>query len=228
MPSISVVIPVLNESETILRCLEQFRCFPGTEVVVVDGGSTDGTPDLVAGSGLAQLVSSGRPGRAHQMNEGVKVSTGEVLLFLHADTLLPAHGLETILSSLEDPGVVGGRFQLGLDEGGWQFHLISRASTLRSRFLGITYGDQGIYCLRKVFDKVNGYPDLEVFEDSEFCNLLEREGRFVLLDASVCSSVRRWREWGTWGTIVWMWVLRILFKLSVSDSRLRKWYHNVR
>jgi rSAM/selenodomain-associated transferase 2 len=228
MPSISVIIPVLNESRTILRCLKQFHGVPDTEVVVVDGGSTDGTQDLVADTGLTALVRSDIPGRAFQMNEGARESKGEILLFLHADTELPEGGLEMISSALEDPAVAGGRFRLRLDEEGWQFQLISKASTWRSSLLGITYGDQGIFCRRSVFRKVNGFPNLQIFEDSEFCHMLEREGRFVLLTGSVCSSARRWRRSGIWATIVWMWLLRALFKLSVSDRRLRKWYHNTR
>ena len=228
MPSISVIIPVLNESGTILRCLEQFHGVPDAEVVVVDGGSTDGTQDLVSDTGLTALVCSDRPGRAFQMNEGARESKGEILLFLHADTELPEDGLKMISSALEDPAVAGGRFRLGLDEEGWQFRLISKASTWRSRLLGITYGDQGIFCRSSVFRKVSGFPNLEIFEDSEFCDRVEQEGRFVLLAGSVCSSARRWRRSGVWVTIVWMWVLRVLFKLSVSDSRLRKWYRNVR
>ena len=228
MFSINVVIPVLNESGHIVRCLEQFRGATSVGIVVVDGGSSDSTPDQVAETGLATLIQTDRSGRARQMNLGARASDGEILLFLHADTLLPEQGLQRIAASLEDPGVAGGRFRLELQEAGWRFRLISRASTWRSRFLGITYGDQGIFCRRNVFEAVGGFPDLEIFEDSEFCRLLQKEGRFILIDAPVRSSARRWRRSGVCFTVLWMWILRVLFELSVSDRRLSQWYRNVR
>jgi len=223
MLSINVVIPVLNESGNIIQCLEQFRGATSADLVVVDGGSEDGTRDQVSGTGLATLIQTDTRGRARQMNRGARASEGEILLFLHADTLLPEQGLELIAASLEDPAVVGGRFELELAAAGWRFRVISKASTWRSRFLGITYGDQGIFCRRSVFDSVGGFPDLEIFEDSEFCRLMKKEGRFILIDSPVRCSARRWRRSGVWRTVLWMWILRILFEFSVSDKRLSQW-----
>jgi len=225
---ISVIIPVLNESASIQKCLDQFHQEDAMDVVVVDGGSTDGTPDLVVSSGIGQCVVSPQTGRASQMNYGAQQATGDVLLFLHADTFLPPRGLHLIREMMADQNVVGGRFELGLVEAGIGFQLIAYLSTLRSKYLGITYGDQGIFVRRDIFQTVGGYPALELFEDSEFCNAVKKCGKFVMLSAQVCSSTRRWRKWGLVRTVIWMWVLRVLFVCGISDKTLCQWYRSVR
>ncbi|MDA0746263.1 MAG: TIGR04283 family arsenosugar biosynthesis glycosyltransferase [bacterium] len=225
---INVIIPAYNEAETIGYCLRQFCRKEGVEVVVVDGGSSDGMRQVVEDSGVARWVLSPQKGRAFQMNYGAQVTRGEILLFLHADTFLPESGLGLIREVMRQPQVVGGRFPLKLSEGTPVFRLISFLSTLRSQYLGITYGDQGIFARRSVFEAVRGFPDLQIFEDSEFCSALSRKGRFVMLDEPVCSSTRRWKRGGVFRTVLWMWVLRLLFTCSVSDVRLNRWYRDVR
>ena len=225
---ISVVIPVLNEEGTVGECLRQFQsCAEEVELLVVDGGSVDATREVVLDAGVGRLFES-RRGRAAQMNAGAVASSGEILLFLHADSILPSGWEDVVRGALSDDGVVGGRFRLALAEGGLAFRLIAWMSTLRSRFLGITYGDQGIFARRGIFEKVGGYPDRQIFEDSEFCDGLARLGRFVMVKASLISSTRRWREWGIVGTVLRMWWLRILYSLSVSDERLSRMYKDVR
>ena len=221
---ISVIIPVLNEEATIGACLAQFCGVEGVELIVVDGGSKDGTQQVVKALGGAQWVQVEKAVRALQMNAGAKRATGDVFLFLHADTFLPSDGLRLIRNSLRVPDVVGGRFRLGLSEQTIGFRLVAFLSTLRSRYLGITYGDQGIYIRRETFNAVGGFPRLQLFEDSEFCSRVARVGKFVMLNAQVCSSTRRWRKWGFVRTVVGMWVLRILYTCSVSDVTLSRWY----
>lgn len=221
---ISVIIPVLNEEAVIGACLAQFCGVEDVELIVVDGGSTDDTQEVVEALGRAQWVQVGKAGRALQMNAGVERATGDVFLFLHADTFLPSDGLMLIRDSLRVSGVVGGRFQLGLSEKTIGFRLVAFFSTLRSRYLGITYGDQGIYVRRETFNAVGGFPPLQLFEDSEFCARVARMGKFVMLNARVCSSTRRWRKWGFVRTVVEMWVLRLLYACSVSDVTLSRWY----
>lgn len=221
---ISVIIPVLNEEAVIGACLAQFCGVEDVELIVVDGGSTDDTQEVVEALGRAQWVQVGKAGRALQMNAGVERATGDVFLFLHADTFLPSDGLMLIRDSLRVFGVVGGRFRLGLSEKTIGFRLVAFFSTLRSRYLGITYGDQGIYVRRETFNAVGGFPPLQLFEDSEFCARVARMGKFVMLNARVCSSTRRWRKWGFVRTVVEMWVLRILYACSVSDVTLSRWY----
>ncbi|MDE2697422.1 MAG: TIGR04283 family arsenosugar biosynthesis glycosyltransferase [Gemmatimonadota bacterium] len=219
-----MIIPVLNEEAVIGACLAQFCGVEDVELIVVDGGSTDDTQEVVEALGRAQWVQVGKAGRALQMNAGVERATGDVFLFLHADTFLPSDGLMLIRDSLRVFGVVGGRFRLGLSEETIGFRLVAFFSTLRSRYLGITYGDQGIYVRRETFNAVGGFPPLQLFEDSEFCARVARIGKFVMLNARVCSSTRRWRKWGFVRTVVEMWVLRLLYACSVSDVTLSRWY----
>ena len=221
-----MIIPVLNEEAVIGACLAQFCGVEDVELIVVDGGSKDETQKVVKAGGRAQWLQVGKAGRALQMNAGAERATGDVLLFLHADTFLPSDGLMLIRNSLRVCGVVGGRFQLGLSEMTIGFRLVAFLSTLRSRYLGITYGDQGIYVRREAFNVVGGFPSLQLFEDSEFCSRVARVGKFVMLNAQVCSSTRRWREWGFVRTVLEMWVLRILYTFSVSDVTLSRWYKN--
>jgi rSAM/selenodomain-associated transferase 2 len=225
---ISVIIPVLDEEASIGAGLAQFQSDADVELIVVDGGSRDATRKVVDALGQVRWVQAPDTGRAHQMNAGAKEATGDVFLFLHADTFLPEDGLGLIRKSLVNTQVVGGRFQLGLSEDTIGFRLVALFSTLRSRYLGITYGDQGIYVRREVFESVGGFPQLRLFEDSEFCKRVKGLGKFVMLNARVCTSTRRWRKWGIARTMMWMWMLRLLYVCSVSDQTLSRWYRAVR
>ena len=225
---VSVIIPVLNEAEVIAHCLSQFDGIENLQILVVDGGSDDSTADVVKRAGMGEWTVAHRPGRSHQMNAGAALATGPTLLFLHADCRLPSTWPSDVASALKSPEVVGGRFRLGISEDTLSFRLIAFFSTLRSRFLGITYGDQAIFVRRSVFDAVGGFPHRMIFEDSEFCDAVARQGRFALMDSSVVSSSRRWRASGVWRTVLRMWILRLLYTLSVSDERLSGMYRNVR
>tara|TARA_Y100000588_G_scaffold99758_1_gene108345 strand:+ start:5010 stop:5702 length:693 start_codon:yes stop_codon:yes gene_type:complete len=227
-PRISVVVPVLNEAGSVETCLRQFESSGDeVEVLVVDGGSADDTRERVIATGAAHLVESPK-GRAVQMNAGAAASRGDILLFLHSDSILP-EGWETeITEALADDRIAGGRFRLALSEDGLGYRLIEWMSTLRSRFLGITYGDQGIFVRRRAFEGVGGFPDRQIFEDSEFCDALKRLGRFVMVGASLTTSARRWKRWGICRTVLRMWWLRLLYALSVSDEKLSSMYKDVR
>ena len=227
MTKLSVIIPVVNEELTIVGCLEQFRATPEVEVLVVDGGSRDNTQARLGETGLGRLISSSEQSRAGQMNLGASCASGDVLLFLHADTRLPETWLEDVRRSVRG-GAVGGSFRLVLSEPTLLYRCIGFLSTLRSRFLGVTYGDQGVYATRQAYADAGGFPERQVFEDSEFCTALSRTGRFEMLKSSVETSTRRWRQGGVLTTVLWMWALRLMYLCSIPDARLSRLYHDVR
>lgn len=227
MLQVTVIVPVLDEQETIAACLTQFSGVAGVEVLVVDGGSGDHTCERVYAIGVGRLLVSPKRSRAAQMNLGASAARSPILLFLHADTRLPERWLDDVRNSIAS-GAAGGRFRLALNESTIVFRLIGALSTWRSRVLGITYGDQAIYASAQAFVTVGGFPDHPIFEDSEFSSALSGVGRFDLLDSSVETSTRRWREGGVLRTVLQMWALRFLRAISVSDAQLKRLYRDVR
>src|SRR5713101_2595529 len=157
MTRVSVVMPTLNEAGEIAQTLACVRQAGECELIVVDGGSDDGTPEIARG--YADLVLCSSRGRAQQMNVGVQAATGEVVLFLHADTV-PPHGFPALLDqALTDPQVIGGRFDVYLDASGWPFRMIETLMNVRSRLTRLSTGDQGIFVRRELFLALGGYPE---------------------------------------------------------------------
>ncbi|MBT5873288.1 MAG: glycosyltransferase family 2 protein, partial [Candidatus Latescibacteria bacterium] len=221
--------PAYNEQESIVDCMTQFRdCSDDVEIIVVDGGSTDDTLTVVQAHGGIRCVRHPINGRAMQLNAGAKEARGSILLFLHADTSLPDRWSDLIVKSLGDDRVAGGRFRLSISEDTAVFRWIARGSNFRSRKLGISYGDQAIYAAREAFNKVNGFPEIPIFEDSEFCVRLKSVGIFDWIDDPVITSARRWQSRGPVRTILLTWILRLLFLLSVSPETLSRYYRAVR
>ncbi|MBI4551448.1 MAG: TIGR04283 family arsenosugar biosynthesis glycosyltransferase [Candidatus Latescibacteria bacterium] len=225
---ISVIIPTLNEEQTIATCLRQFQDGTPHEVIVVDGASTDRTVEAARHHSFVRVIQSPHYGRAVQMNLGAAEATGELLVFLHADTFLPARWQDAMLASIQQDGAVGGRFRLRLAEPGLAYRCIAWGTNFRSRVLGITYGDQVIYARREAFQRVGGFPLIPLFEDSEFCRRLRREGRFAWIDQPVITSARRWKVRGVMRTVLLMWLLRTLYTLSVPPDTLARYYGAVR
>ena len=224
--SVSVVIPTLNEAKTITQTLLQVRKAGACQLIVVDGGSVDGTPEIARCS--ADLVLSSSCGRARQMNEGARVATGEVVLFLHADTVLPRGFPDLLTHALADPQVVGGRFDIRLDASGWPFRLVETMMNLRSRLTRISTGDQAIFVRRETFLALGGYPEVELMEDLELSKKLKRVGGIACLRERVTTSARRWRRDGVLRTIVLMWTLRLGHFLGVPPERLKTFYADTR
>ena len=198
--------------------------FPGAEVVLVDGGSTDATAAIAARSPRARVLASPR-GRARQMNAGARAARGDVLLFLHADTLLPDGALAAVEAAVGDPGVVAGRFDVRFDNPRRVFRMIAWFMNQRSRWSGISTGDQAIFVRREIFEALGGYPDMPLMEDVELCRRLKWRGQMAPLRMVVTTSARKWEREGAVRTIVLMWALRFLYMAGVSSVRLHRWYY---
>lgn len=228
---ISVIIPTLNESSTIARTLTRTVALGFDDIIVSDGGSTDPTILMVqaccARVPAVRLVTA-PTGRARQLNEGVKVSRGDVMLFLHADTELPPTAKAVIESTLKDPRYVGGRFDVRFDHPSRWGAVISWFMNRRSRLTGIATGDQAIFARRQIFERLGGFPDIPLMEDIAFSRRLKRQGPTAALTDRVTTSFRRWEKNGPLRTILLMWTLRFLYWLGVSPTRLNYWYRAVR
>ena len=223
MPTgISVIIPVLNEARVIGSTLATLNRLTGIkEILVVDGGSADETRAIAAR--MAVVIDSPR-GRAQQMNAGARQADGEILLFLHADTLITQAGLDQLDLACRRPGVIGGGFRLSFDDPAWIFKLIALGSNLRARWHRIFFGDQAIFVRREVFRAVNGYPEMPIMEDWALSQRLKNRGKLVLLPAKVITSSRRWHQHGIWKTIFLMHKLKLLYLLGKSPNQLKQKY----
>jgi rSAM/selenodomain-associated transferase 2 len=222
---LSIVIPALNESANLARNLPRLlRGEPDAEVVVVDGGSEDDSRETVAGLPPVRWLVSDR-GRARQMNAGALATRGDVLLFLHADTVLPDGASAAIREALIDPAVIGGRFDVCLDSPRLLLAIVGWMMNQRSRLTRISTGDQAIFVRRATFEAVGGFADIPLMEDIDFTRRVKRQGRMAALRLRVTTSARKWEREGVVRTIVLMWTLRLLYALGVSPTRLHRWYY---
>jgi rSAM/selenodomain-associated transferase 2 len=222
---LSVVIPVLNESALILSCLSYLQGLRerGHEVIVVDGGSSDDTIELAAPLSDHCLVSS-RPGRAAQMNRGAVKAAGDVLLFLHVDTILP----EDVDALLRLEGVdkdSWGRFDVILSGRQPLLRVIEAAMNLRSRLSGIATGDQAMFVGRRLFRQTGGFPDIPLMEDIVLSRRLKRLRPPLCLRDAVITSSRRWEKRGILRTVLQMWWLRTLFYFGISPTHIARQYY---
>lgn len=233
---ISVIIPTLDEERTILDTLAHTASLGFDELIVADGGSTDGTRALVESYRLNSRASSLSPiqwvlapsGRARQMNEGAKASSGEILLFLHADTRLPNDAKQIVEATLADQRMVGGRFDVRFDRpSGWGT-IISATMNWRSRLSGIATGDQALFVRRHIFEQMGGFADMPLMEDIELSRRLKRRGTIAAPTATVTTSFRRWEQHGPLQTILLMWTLRFLYWSGVNPHRLKNYYGTTR
>ena len=223
---ISVIIPVLNEEQSIAATLRAVLPLGPHEIIVIDGGSTDRTRELAAQFGV-KVISSER-GRARQMNRGAREASGAVLLFLHADTRLPVTAFLDMAAALGDRRCVGGRFDVKLDGDHWMLPVVARLISYRSRMTKVSTGDQAIFVRREVFERMNGFQDIALMEDIAFCRALKQLGQIACLRSRVVTSARRWEVDGVWRTILKMWALKLLYLAGVSPARLKQYYADTR
>lgn len=218
---ISIVVPVVNEASRIDRTLRSLVDAEDVEVIIVDGGSEDGTVDIA--STFNVRVISTRRGRGRQMNAGAAVATGEVLLFLHADTRLPGRFQQTVHSTL-DSGCSAGAFRLSIDGERRGLRWIEWGANLRSRLLQLPYGDQGLFLRAKQFYRMGGFADLPLMEDFEFCRRLRRTGRIAIAPCAVSTSARRWLALGLLRTTLVNQFCIAGYMLGIPLRRLSRLY----
>jgi rSAM/selenodomain-associated transferase 2 len=218
---------MLNESGSIAATLGRLRAgAPDAEIIVADGGSEDGSPD--AARSLCDVLIRAPRGRARQLNAGAAKASGEILAFVHADTLVPSTFAADVDAAMSDSRIVGGRFDLVLDAPGLPYKLIGRLISVRSRISRTGTGDQAIFVRRRVFEALGGFPQIDICEDLDFTRRLKRAGAVACLRSRVVTSARRWQHGGLFRTIVRMWTIRLSYLAGVSPARLRRWYSDVR
>ena len=220
---LSIVIPTLNEAQSIestLTALQRFRQ-QGVEIVLVDGGSQDQTETLA--KPWVDALLSAPPGRSSQMNAGAQRAHGDVLLFLHADTQLPADSIEQLSHAIAE-GAGWGRFDVRISGRAWMFGVVSWLMNKRSRLTAIATGDQAIFVERVLFEGVGGFPAQALMEDIELSKRLKRLQKPHCLPGPAVTSGRRWEKHGVWKTIFLMWRLRWLYWCGVAPERLAEKY----
>ncbi|MET0631134.1 MAG: TIGR04283 family arsenosugar biosynthesis glycosyltransferase [Xanthobacteraceae bacterium] len=228
MRTLSIIIPVFNEGERIAAALDALAGprVLGVEVIVVDGGSRDAT--IQRARLRADRVISAPRGRAAQMNAGAEKASGEVLLFLHADTRLPSDPDHVVLQGLERSGRSWGRFDVKIEGRHPLLLVVGWLMNLRSRMTGIATGDQAIFATREAFRDVGGFPMIELMEDIALSKQLKRVSRPLCLRERVITSGRRWEEHGVLRTMVLMWRLRLAYYFGADPAELARQYGYVR
>jgi len=225
--SVAVVIPVLNEDKSLLQHINTFKALDNKyHVVFCDSGSIDKTCSVLQQHKLHYCTSA--KGRAIQMNTGAVLSKSDIILFMHADTVMTASGIEAVKKVMLDDSVVGGHFDIRLSGEGFVFRVIEWMINLRSRMTGISTGDQCQFVRRSVFEAMGGFPKQALMEDVEFSKRLKRYGKLVSLRDKVVTSSRRWEQYGVVKTIALMWKMRLLYWLGISPETLAQMYRNVR
>lgn len=221
-PDLSIIIPVLNEAETLDNSLSWLFAQPWLdtrcEVIVCDGGSRDAT--LASASHYPCRIVHSHRGRAAQMNAASAIASGRLLLFLHADSRLAADFEPATL-----PTAGWGFFRLCLDDDALIYRVIEKAINWRTRITRIAGGDQGLFFARSLFRKIDGYPGIPLMEDIAICKQARKISRPVIIDSPLASSVRRWRKQGVLKTVLLMWWLRFAYWLGVDPEHLRRIYY---
>ena len=222
----SIIIPVLHEHAVISETIGRIRSFTGgeaAEIIVADGDPAGGTLRAIVDGSTRKLLSE--PGRGRQLNRGAGAASGEILLFLHADTKLPPDALIRIGETLHDETLAGGAFDLAIDSPRRVFRLIARVASIRTRLTRIPYGDQAIFLRREWLRSLGGFRDLPIMEDVDLMRRLKRSGgRIAILPQRAVTSARRWEREGILFTTLRNWSLVTLFLCGVDARWLARWY----
>jgi rSAM/selenodomain-associated transferase 2 len=226
-PLISIVIPVYHEHRIInqtLTHLYQIPLIESCEIIIVDGAPDHNT--LAAISYSRVIKTSAPKGRGIQMNQGIRNAAGRIVLFLHADTLLPQDALKQVLIATQIKGVVGGAFDLGIDSQKTRFRIIETVASYRSRFTRVPYGDQAIFIRRSYLNKIGCFQNIPLMEDVELMRRIKRlGGKIRIISSKVRTSPRRWQKEGLFFCSLRNWLLIILYSWGVPPERLVRFYY---
>lgn len=217
---LSIIVPTLNEAKTIESTLRSTESEGDVELIIADAGSTDDTTNIAKNYGA--IVVPSRPGRGRQMNAGAAMASGDVLLFLHADSTLPIGYLDCIRSTLNQK-VIAGAFRLNINDTHWGLRWIERGANLRSRYRQLPYGDQGIFVSAPTFYDLGGFSNWPLMEDYDLCRRLRKQGQIRLANASIKTSARRWLTVGLWRTTLVNQLCIAGFCLGIAPEKLARW-----
>lgn len=220
--AISIIVPVLNEESMLPKTLQS--CLRGrhTEIIVADGGSRDRTVEIARRHGA--IVLSSPCGKAAQMNRAAGQASGEILLFLHADTRLPQGFDVEVRRILSRPKVVAGAFRLQIDGSERSLRIIEKGANWRARLLKLPYGDQAIFLRSDCFHRIGGYKEMPLMEDFDLVRRLSRKGRVLISRQAVLTSARRWRHFGPWRCAFMNQFIVLNYLLGISPQKLANWY----
>ena len=223
---VSIIVPTLNEELVLENTLTQIQQLSPHELIVSDGGSSDYTYRIA--DRFSHRVITGSAGRALQMNAGANEATGDLLLFLHADSRIEPESYRKMLECMENPKWIGGAFTLCIESGKWSLKLIALLANIRSKYFGLAYGDQGFFVRKEVFNDMNGFSPIPICEDLDFYYRLRKKGSVILLKEKAHTSPRRWINEGIFFTTVRNFIIAVLFGLGFPPHILTKWYLAIR
>jgi rSAM/selenodomain-associated transferase 2 len=227
-PLVSILVPTLDEERALPSLLDALGALPGRwELVVADGGSRDATVALARAHHVGPLVVEVRGGRAAQLNGAARVATGDVLLFLHADSRLPCDAYASLAEAWRTVGVAGGNFALRFDGDGTFERVLGGVYRFQRRH-GYYYGDSSVWVRRETFDALGGYREIAIMDDYDFVRRLERHGATRCLPGPATTSARRWRAMGIGRTVLAWFLIRWLYVAGVSPTHLARLYRAVR
>ena len=219
---ISVIIPVLNEAHNLADTINSIGHGNNIEIIVVDGGSSDDT--VAIARQLGATVIEGSPPRSRQMNRGADAASKDILLFLHADTLLPENFDCHVLGALEQPGVAAGAFELRIDSPAPSLRFIESVANWRSRYLKTPYGDQAIFMFSNVFHQMGGFPNIPIMEDFELIRRFQKIGDVMTVPVPVITSPRRWLNHGILKTTLINQLIVVLYFMGIPPDTIARLY----